>query len=416
VRPTPINSAVRTRPVPAASLGRALFALSFCAFLAFAFIPEAVAQAQAPPSQTGSQEPTVAEVGSSGFKVVIPEVKMKQILRAKPAPRPEEARPQETTEPETPPMKEEPISPATRVPERKPVPVKEPLEVEVKPPAAQEAPSKSRSVFPFPTPKAPDVLVESKPLRREVLREGLRPSKAPDLAEVQPTKEAIPAASLEASKAPDAAEVSAAIPFAHRREMAVIPGPGPTPPQMTVRAREEIPDRRLSPEAGPVEERPTADAPEPEPAQIPERPIPLEKLPSPLDLAARDQPEAKEYLKATAPILEELSLLITRVPTLKIEDYDPSEAGSGVVPKDIMLKMDTVKRDLQILDSKTFAIIPPAKYSLFHSMIRESITHTHQACNDIITFFNDAEPDSLTAVQGHLLKAKELIQRARQTG
>ncbi|MBM4326234.1 MAG: hypothetical protein FJ118_03630 [Deltaproteobacteria bacterium] len=400
---------------------RALFTMCLCCLPAIVSSPQVMAQAPSqeeagPPARPGSDQPAVTEVGSSGFKVVIPEVKMKQILRARPAPRPEEPRPEGFDERAPEPKKEEPIPTATHTPERESAQTKERLEVDAKPPTTQEAPSKPRGVFPFPTPKAPEDLIEIRPLRKEVLREGPRPSQAPELAEVQPSKAAIPPASLEAAKAPDAAEASTVIPFAHRREMAIIPGPPPTPAQRTVRAREEIPDRRPSSEPGPVEERPTPEAQAPEPAQIPERPAPLEKAPSPLDIAARDQPEAKEYLQATAPILEELSLLITRVPSLKIEDYDPSEAGSGVVPKDILLKMDSVKRDLQILDSKTFAIIPPPQYSLFHSMIRESITHTHHACNDIMAFFNDAEPESLTAVQGHLLKAKELIQRARQTG
>jgi hypothetical protein len=99
---------------------------------------------------------------------------------------------------------------------------------------------------------------------------------------------------------------------------------------------------------------------------------------------------------------------------LTVADYDPSEPNAPVFPKELILKMDSLKRELQILDSKTFEIIPPAQYAPFHSIIRQSITQTYQACDEIINYFNDRKEQSLQKVQEHLLKARELIQKTRE--
>jgi hypothetical protein len=141
-----------------------------------------------------------------------------------------------------------------------------------------------------------------------------------------------------------------------------------------------------------------------------------EAVPSPLDQEAPQTPEIRDYLRETAPILEELSLLMTTAPSLTVADYDPTDPDSPVIPRDVYLKMETMKRELQVLDSKTFAIIAPSQYAKFHELIRKSISQTHQACDAMIEYFNETKPENLRKVQNHLLKARELIQRTRERG
>ncbi len=136
-----------------------------------------------------------------------------------------------------------------------------------------------------------------------------------------------------------------------------------------------------------------------------------EKMLTPLDEDALDSREARDYLRETAPILEELSLLMTRAPGLTIEDYDPSDTNSPLVPNDIRVKITSLKRELQVLDSKTFAIIPPARYQPFHSLVRESIAHAYQACDAIINYFEENNPDNFVKAREHLVKAGELIRK-----
>jgi hypothetical protein len=113
-------------------------------------------------------------------------------------------------------------------------------------------------------------------------------------------------------------------------------------------------------------------------------------------------------------VLEELSLLMARAPSLNLVDYDPSELNTPVIPQDLGLKLESLKRDLRILDSKVFSIIPPSKYSQFHELIRQSISHTYLACESISNYFQDAKPEELQKVKEHLVKAKELIQQTRK--
>jgi hypothetical protein len=144
-------------------------------------------------------------------------------------------------------------------------------------------------------------------------------------------------------------------------------------------------------------------------------PSPKESFPSPLDQDAPHTREVREYLLQAAPILEELSLLMTRAPLLNVSDYDPSDPASSIVPKELYLKMDSMKRELQILDSKTFSIIPPQKYAKFHNVIRESITSTYQACDAMLAYFKESSPKNLQKVLTSLAKARELIRRTRTT-
>ena len=144
-------------------------------------------------------------------------------------------------------------------------------------------------------------------------------------------------------------------------------------------------------------------------------PGPKEFFPSPLDQDALHSREVRDYLKQAAPVLEELSLLMTRAPSLNIADYDPSDPAAPLVPKELLLKMDSMKRELQILDSKTFSIIPPPKYAKFHTVIRESIASTYQACDAILAYFKESNPENLQKVLTSLTKARELIRRTRST-
>lgn len=140
---------------------------------------------------------------------------------------------------------------------------------------------------------------------------------------------------------------------------------------------------------------------------------PKEVLPSPLDDRALASPEVRDYLRQAAPILEELSVLMTTAPSLNLADYDPSDSASPAIPKDIYLRMDAIKRQLQILDSKTFAIIPPPKYTAYHSLIRESIAETYQACTAIMGYLQENNAEDLRVIRDHLLRARKLIQRTR---
>ncbi len=143
----------------------------------------------------------------------------------------------------------------------------------------------------------------------------------------------------------------------------------------------------------------------------PPAPPKKEKIPSPMDESSAMTPGITRYLKETAPILEELSLLMARTPSLSISDFDPSEIHASPLPKDINLKMESMKRELRILDSKVFSIIPPAGYEQYHDLIRQSINHTYMATESFINFFNESRAEDLAQVKDHLAKAKEYIHR-----
>jgi hypothetical protein len=134
---------------------------------------------------------------------------------------------------------------------------------------------------------------------------------------------------------------------------------------------------------------------------------------SPLGAEFATSKEARDYLREISPILEELSLLMAKSPNLTVADYDPSDPGAAIFPKEVFIRMDALKRQLQILDSKTFAIIPPPKFQDFHAMVRESISRTFRASDDMIRYFNDQSDENLKRVQDHLMRAKQLIQITR---
>jgi hypothetical protein len=153
-----------------------------------------------------------------------------------------------------------------------------------------------------------------------------------------------------------------------------------------------------------------ARRPESSQEELPERFL---KAATPLAADFVHNREVRDYLKETSPILEELSLLMAKAPALAIADYDPSDPEASMFPKDIYIRMDALKRQLQILDSKTFSIIPPARFADFHSIIRESISQTSQACDAMIQYFNSRSQNNLQKVQDHLIRARQLIQLTR---
>ncbi|MEW6140725.1 MAG: hypothetical protein AB1733_21085 [Thermodesulfobacteriota bacterium] len=187
-----------------------------------------------------------------------------------------------------------------------------------------------------------------------------------------------------------------------------------TPPVPTVSPESQPP--RESTSGGEELKTPPAEPSKEEAITQEETPLPpKEMLRSPLEEEALNSPEVREYLQQASPILEELSLLMTTAPSLNLADYDPSDTSGPAIPRDVYLRMDAIKRQLQILDSKTFAIIPPRKYAAFHSLIRESIAETNQACSAIMSYLQDTKAEDLRAVREHLLRARKLIQRTRET-
>ncbi len=154
---------------------------------------------------------------------------------------------------------------------------------------------------------------------------------------------------------------------------------------------------------------PPAPEPEKPTIPIPEKPV-HKSIPTPLASAALSSPEARNYLRETAPILEELFFIIAKAPTLGIADYDPADPNANVFPRDLQARMDSMKRRLQVLDSKIFAVIPPTKYQAFHETIRKSISETYQACDALLDYFNDATDANLTRAGEHLQNAGRLIQ------
>ncbi|MGO9572015.1 MAG: hypothetical protein ACLP5H_31220 [Desulfomonilaceae bacterium] len=305
----------------------------------------------------------------------------------------------------------------------------------------QEAPDKEYRPPVLQSPVVPEDIMEAPAPKKELLGKKTAPV-MPPLLSLEPVKRPSKTMPLESTKAQDEAGSKEGIPLDPRRELEALPAVEPEAPTHEEPAKgvqEEAPKEVLPPpEAAPPPEAPAPEAlPEPdlrepvpsaltppsveepakpEPSLPPvERPAPPAKevLPSPLAQEALNSLEVKEYLRETAPVLEELSLLMTRAPSLNLADYDPSDADAPIVPKEIYLKMDSMKRELQNLDSKTFAIIPPPKYGPFHAVIHESITETYQACDAIISYLNERNDENLQKIMEHLTKARELIRKTR---
>jgi hypothetical protein len=427
----------------AALIAVSCFGQSFCFEAAAQTGREGKSQASGagdvPPGQS------VAPIGNSGYLVPIPEIRMNRIIGDKSAPSSTPTPPKEvppvTPAPakELPPVEEAgPPPPAERpaaLPDgpdvnslpfepldRRPA-VEKPLERR----PVQETPEKEYRPTVLQSPAAPEDIMEAPAPKKERLGKTTAPV-IPPLMNLERVKRPSKNTPLESIKAQDDVGSKEGIPLDPRRGPETIPGVEPeaakeglAPPEpaqpLTAPTLELLPEPALR---EPVPSALTPPALE-EPAE-PERAHPgaeqatppaKEVLPSPLAQEALDSPEVREYLRETAPLLEELSLLMTKAPSLNIADYDPSDADAPIVPKEIYLKMDSMKRELQNLDSKTFAIIPPPKYGSFHAVIRESITETYQACDAIISYLNERNDENLQKVMEHLTKARELIRKTR---
>jgi len=435
--------------LPISSVASLYVALAMTLILA---IPPVLVNGQTPPSESADPQPggrvlsgqSQTPIGDSGYTVTIPEVRMNKIVG--PRPQPEPAAPGKEDEPlskpeDLAPQAEKP-SQGEVVPAREPEKsVSEPSEVS-EPPQAQPpnrlpfepvdrqhttgplsplVPEQPAATVPEPDdegkedrspvlrpPKAPEDLARNlPPPRKELL--ARKPFPAVPLLEGHPVKPAAGASLVEHREHRDTTDQKESISLDARRAPEMLPAPEPEVAPLV-----EVPEHREPAEPNDLQ----VEKPEPK-ESIPsvEQPVPhvKESISSPLEESALHSREVLVYLRETAPILEELSVLMTRAPSLAIADYDPSEPGAAIVPKEITLKMDSLKRDLQILDSKTFAVIPPPKYAEYHSLIRQSIAETYQACDAILGFINEANPSTLRKADEHIFKARELIQRTRGT-
>lgn len=415
---------------------------------------------------------SAAPIGNTGYLVPLPEIRMNRIIGDKPAPPVTPAPPTEspsvtpapTKEPSPaeevePPPEERPAAPpeapdVSRLPfepvHRRPV-VEQPPERA----RTQEAPEEeSRTPLSHP-PEVPEDTIDAPAPKKELLGKKTKPV-IPPLLDLVPVKRASRTTPLESTKAQDKVDSKEEIPLDPRREPEAIPAAEPEAPTLKEpvnEVQEEAPKEVLPPPEPappplafpPLEPLPEPELKEPVPSALmppavderteavpvlppveqpaaPESVLPpveqpalpaKETLPSPLAPEALNSPEVMEYLRETAPLLEELSLLMTRAPSLSLADYDPSDADAPIVPKEIYLKIDSMKRELQNLDSKTFGIIPPRKYAPFHSVIRESITETYQACDAIISYLHEKNDENLQKIMEHLNKARELIRKTR---
>ncbi len=498
------------------------------------------ADSDSPELPTVQSGQDTATIGSSGFKVPIPEIKMKRIVgdqpsQAAPPAEPKEKvrdggkaakapEPKETTspprsprlpfdptgrrpvrgprkgpqrEPAVPPEEpphpvaeqdlpplppaEEVTAPPTRGPSRGPVqlesmvpeaapPTDTPFTAPAAPPAEPEpektGPVSERTERPrtakeedaqkesvpelLRPPRAPEDAVEPPPPpKKEILKEKAAPTQ-PVLIKAPRSKEERKPMTLDSAETDEMADPRGWIKLDERRAPEAIPRPEPEPapeilPQPEILPGKEppaLPETQPIPKLQPQREPAVPTEPMPVPEQSPldsspketlprepgaETPVGKEALPavqeppavrevlhSPLQDDVLESWEVKEYLRKAAPILEELSLLMARAPSLTIADYDPSDPNAPAVPGDVHPKMDSMKRTLQILDSKAFEIIPPKKYIPFHGLIRESIAETYKACDAITAYLDSNKPEDLQGVQEHLFKARELIQRTRE--
>ncbi len=288
------------------------------------------------------------------------------------------------------------------------------------------------------TPLAPINITEALP---EPAKEALgrrQTLTAPKIKELEPIKRSLKAPVLEALEDHEALAPEDGIALETRKEATEIPFEETKPESEIKKAQSEEPESnetlpkestgavaenlRQPPVESPdqsveKEQRSARETQESAPGateNLTEAVAPKEHIPSPLDEQAVASRELRIYLTETTPILEELSLLMTRAPSLNLDDYDPSEANTHVAVQDLNLKLESLKRDLRILDSKVFSIIPPSKYAQFHELIRQSISHTYLACESVSNYFQDAKPEDLLKVRDHLSKAKEFIELTRK--
>ncbi len=420
------------------------------------------------PSNAPSQQnpSTYAPVGPSGYKVLIPEIKMNQIvgdvkkkpttnippehgapeLEPVPAPQPGPV-PDESVEKEAPEQHvETPQQPAEGIPSeavkrlpfdhgdrKSPTPNdKEDIEQNVKDGIERES-------HMFGPPLAPINITEALPEPTKEVLGKRQPLITPKLKELEILKNNQKVNSVEVLQDQGSLAPEDWVLFQARKDADQLPFEGPKlgPAEKTVQSEKpgtkesqtqeasesgveniahppgETTAPTLEKEEQPIKETQDIGTSAPE-GRIKISPPPKEQVPSPLDETAVNETDLRMYLSQTAPVLEGLSLLMARAPSLNLADYDPSEMNTPAMPQDLGLKLESLKRDLRILDSKVFSIIPPSKYEQFHELIRQSISHTYLACEAISNYFQDAKPEDLQKVKEHLARAKELIQLTRR--
>ncbi len=437
---------------------------------------------------SGQKSETYAPVGPSGYKVLIPEIKMNRIIgdvNTKPPKslHPEPISPQPTPENQTriePVPAPSPASESAPKPEPQPAPSpdqntekltpEQPVETPLQPVEAdpQEAVTHlpfdrgdrkspapiekedieqnvkdgiERESHLFGPPLSPINITEALPEPTKEIFTKRQPLSIPKIKELEISKSEQVMTPVEALQDHESLVPEDWVVLQARKEADQLPFEEPKPESAVKVAQTETTETKdiLPQETSsstevqnmeqPPEERPTTPTPEKEQQPVKEKQEvetaapegqvevsapPKEKIPSPLDEQAAKENNLRLYLLETAPVLEELSILMARAPSLNVSDYDPSEVNTPVMPQDLGLKLESLKRDLRILDSKVFSIIPPAKYEQFHELIRQSISHTYLACEAIFNYFQDAKPEDLEKVKEHLTKARELIQLTRQ--
>jgi nitrogen regulatory protein PII-like uncharacterized protein len=403
-------------------------------------------------SHTEDKSATYAPVGPSGYKVLIPEIKMNQIVgEVKPKPRVPEPEPvQDTpvadegakedtkeriadfsethaTETESSAVNRLPFDPSAR--KVSPSPVKEHLSHDFKRKIDSEtigpplAPINITEALPEPQkemlPKRQQVVVPKvKELPVSKIQSQVSSVKFLESQQVLAPEDWV---GFQARKEPDE------LPLDESKTEVLVKEPQPsetieTPVKESIQA--EVEDQKQTVSETPVGTVETEKHAVQEPKDVsgeitdgrvavnitPEKPIP-----SPLDDEALTEKGTRLYLSEITPVIEELSLLMARAPSLSLADYDPSEINVAVAPQDLPLKLESMKRELRILDSRIFSIIAPSNYSQFHDLIRQAISQTYLACEAITNYFQDSRPEDLHKVNDHLVKARELIKLTRKS-
>jgi hypothetical protein len=171
---------------------------------------------------------------------------------------------------------------------------------------------------------------------------------------------------------------------------------------------------RQEPVSDPTKQQRVAALP---PVQTPSMPdkLGVPEFPSPMDREALDSQEARDYLMQAAPVMEELSLLLLTVPRVTVADFDPSDDASTKIPGDVFLKLETIKRALQNLDARAFAMAVnvPLKYKDYHASLHSSIKEAYLACDEMIIYLTEKNDRALERVREHLANAQQYIKSIR---
>ncbi|MDQ1286101.1 MAG: hypothetical protein QG663_1527 [Thermodesulfobacteriota bacterium] len=413
-------------------------------------------QIKASTSHAEEKSATYAPVGPSGYKVLIPEIKMNQIIgEVKPKPQAVEPEPAQTkkappegtrqdqkehssdfagphtTETEDSAIARLPFDHSAR--KMAPSPAKQDLSHDFKKTIDRETPLLGPPVAPINITEAlPEPRKELLPKRQSAVVPKIKELQAAKIqtqvSPIKPLTDQHPLAPedwiyLQTRKNPEE------LPLEESTTEAVVKAPQPEPLETRENLVKETIEKEGEDQRQPVGETPIAaeekekhvvQEPKDDPGEVTGGQIavsvaPKEQIPSPLDEQALTEKGMRLYLSETTPVLEELSLLMARAPSLSLADYDPSEINTVIAPQDLTLKLESMKRELRILDSKIFSIIPPANYSEFHNLIRQSISHTYLACEAISNYFHDSRLEDLHKVNEHLMKARELIKLTRKT-